>query len=188
MKLFVLSLFLLAFASCSRFNTPHYRKLKLVPATESMIIANNISDEEINPAVVINENSEVNCICSKDSVTVVDNNVSQKNLCTYRVSAFADFDSPMQAKAIIKSTGSGNDQPLPVRRDWSVLIAILLLFGGIGLLLWSIAISIALPAPFWVRLLIGIGMIPLSVRMILLGARILINRRRNPVNYKEAQH
>jgi hypothetical protein len=188
MKWFILSLFLLAFASCSRFNTPHYRKLKLVPATESMIIANNVSDEKINPNVVINENSGVNCFRPKDSVTVVDNNTSQIFLMITRVSAFADFDSSVPAKSILKTKEMSIDQPLPVRRDWSVLIAILLLFGGISLLLWSIAISIALPAPFWVRLLIGIGMIPLSVRMILLGARILINRRRNPVNYKESQH
>jgi|GEM_PF-1852524 len=188
MKCFILSLFLLALASCSRFYTPHYRKLKLVPATENAIFASNNSSEENKVAIVINDNSEVKCISSADTVIVVDNITSQRNQITYRISTISDVDSSGQATAILKAAQISIDEPLPVRRDWSVLIAILLLFGGISLLLWSIAICIALPAPFWVRLLIGIGVIPLSVRMILLGVRILINRRRNPVNYKESQH
>lgn len=188
MKWFIVSLFLLAFASCSRFYTPHYRKLKLVPAPENAIFASNNHSEENKAAVVINDHSGVNYISSKDTVIGVDNITSQRNQITYRKSAIADIDSSIEATSILKALQLSSDEPFPVRRDWSVLVAILLVFGGIILLLWSIAISIALPAPFWVRLLIGIGVIPLSVRMILHGARILINRRRNPVNYKESQH
>lgn len=188
MKCFVLSLFLVAFASCSRFSTPHYRKLRLVPATESAIHTSSNSGNEYKFADVIIQNPEVNCMGSGDSVAVIDKNKSQEKRITYSLTSIAEVDSFVQSESVLKVKETNIDQPAPVRRDWSVLIAILLLFGGISLLLWSIAISIALPAPFWIRLLIGIGMIPLSVRMILLGARILINRRRNPVNFKEAQH
>jgi hypothetical protein len=188
MKCLILSLFLTAFVSCSRFNTPHYRKLKLVPATESAIFSGSNSVEEITPADARIKNCDVKVVSSTDSVTVRYNDTAHGNRNISRAFTSTDVDSFVQAESILKTTDKTIHQPLPVRRDWSVLIAILLLFGGIVLLLWSIAISIALPAPFWVRLLIGIGMIPLSVRMILLGGRILINRRRNPVNYKESQH
>lgn len=188
MKCFVLSLFLVAFASCSRFSTPHYRKLRLVPATESAIYTCRNSGNEHKSTVVITENPEVNCMGSEDSVAVVENNKSQEKRIASQLTSFVEVNSVVKSESVLKVKETNIDQPAHVRRDWSVLIAILLLFGGISLLLWSIAISIALPAPFWVRLLIGIGMIPLSVRMILLGARILINRFRNPVNYKESQH
>lgn len=186
MKWLSLSLFILLLASCSRFSVPHYRKLKLVPAEENAFSAKStvisvsdlalrgemISDSE-DCAESAPDTSQAVSVCGDTEFRVAVSNAGNEKVTMDRSHAF----TPVK---------SYQEQPIPIRRDWSVFIAIVLLFAGIILLLWSIAIFFTLPAVFWIRLLIGIGMMPLAIRMILFGTRILFNRWRNPVNYKES--
>lgn len=187
MKWLSLSLFILLLTSCSRFSTPHYRKLKLVPAQENSFSVSSIADRE---SILSSSYPEFSASVDRtitDPDTLNISSGSADTLLSGTVIQFDEVNETFAKKPERSSVESNNAPPIPMRRDWSVFIAILLLFAGVMLLLWSIAIFFTIPAAFWIRLLIGIGMFPLAIRMILLGARILANRWRNPVNYKESE-
>lgn len=181
-----LSLMILMY-SCSRFSIPHYRHVKKVPAFVSSIPdttehpqAKSMQHDDrvriIQPTLSDAETQVIEVTCDSICNDVFENNINISTLApSVEVThVFKNHDSP------VKSLASNT------RRDWSVLVALVFIFCGFLLLIWSIAIFFALPAAFWIRLLIAIGMFPLAVKLILRGAGILMARIRRPADYKES--
>lgn len=188
MKCFSFLFILILFCSCSRFHIPHYRHVKKVPA-----IRQSISEVAEKPQAISDTQKRLVCNVAEtenaeeQNVTfVVNDSIRSANGKSYCNEPSKIPDADRITRISDKNDSSVTPVVFNARRDWSVLVALIFIFCGFLLLIWSIAIIAALPAAFWIRLLIGIGMIPLAVKLILRGAGILLARIRQPSNYKES--
>jgi hypothetical protein len=186
---FILSL-IVVLTSCSRFTSPHYRNIKLVPAhgcTYSVTINSEASLQNIR-SVVPNADSAVHCsvdTCNElqEVPVTVKGDSSLVSLASSQIESESEYVVPMRIPV-----AECSPYRVEMRNDWSVLIAVLFIFGGLCLLIWAVAILFLVPVVFWMRLLIGITLLPLAFRMIFRGVGILIMRTRQPKDYKESAH
>jgi hypothetical protein len=190
MKNFFFLSLIVVLTSCSRFTSPHYRNIRLVPAhgcTYSVTVNSEPSLQNIRSVVTKADNA---VRCSVDTFNELHEvPVTVKGDSSAASLALSQIESESECVVPVRiPVADGSPYNAAMRNDWSVLIAVLFIFGGLCLLIWAVAILFLVPVVFWMRLLIGIAILPLAFRMIFRGVGILIMRTRQPKDYKESAH
>lgn len=170
-------------SSCSSFDRMHYRHVKKVSAH----IVPFFSDSIVSP---LNGPTATPILCpavDSGSVVCTDSSIESNASAATIVDGIAPLKKTEEAIQNKKVGQGKSDSPCAVqRRDRSVIIALIFIFGGILLLLYCVFVipyfNIFLLLILVLELLVGIT----AFKLIAKGFSIIRSRVRKPKSYKEA--
>lgn len=171
---------LILLSSCSSFEMMRYRHIKKVPATPPQFSAGiqgrTEADASVNSVVGPETVQTTAEVISRDTLPMV---TAENSAAPVQVFLAVD-SADMKTEQVIR------DVPvLPVRKDYSLFIAAMMILAGIILIIFGI-----LTVPYFnifllLRLVIGALYLFAAWRLIKNGVIIFISRFRNDKRYKE---
>lgn len=185
MKYTAVILFLLTVCvSCNSFQHMQYRKLKKVPADIFFVATvNRIVDNPGKTSVI------------QDSLVIDSSVVSQQQVDSAGHEEILTTENSEGASVTMTPSADVNEQPViqaqstggaDLHRDWSWLIAILMILGGLYLIAYIIFSIPGINIYLILQIVLSLFLLYAALKLIVTGIAILRNRVRQPKTYKES--
>lgn len=179
----IIVLFFAVFTSCATFNRPHYRHVSKVPAHSNY--ASALSSNQEFTSIPLNVHRDTVTHFSDSNSTLVD---SDSTLVSGAIASegsqqklvHRDLNPRPQERAFKKMVAPKN-----LRRDWSLLVAILWIVAGIFLLTYMVGILFVTPILLVVRIILSAIFGVIGIRAIVSGVSIFFNHFRSRKNFEE---
>ncbi len=170
--------------SCATFQHMHYRHVKKVPA--SFVPLNKNQNKSFTSIIDSAQDDSTPEFSEDEMISAMPNTevLPREFALEASVSNCIVLPGTIKNSEIINKDSA--DSPQPKRRDWSLLIALLLIAAGIILIGYMIILLSAPQIMLLGRILLSMFIAAAAIKMLVMGVSIFVNRFRTRKTYKES--